>query len=89
MRLRTALNSSAFTLLELLVVIAIIGILAALRLPGLAGCKQKAKQVNNSLSHFSTAFREMFRCCPGLYPIRTVPKVAVSPDGSGAPTPSD
>lgn len=24
----------------------------------------------NSLSHFSTAFREMFQCCPGLYPIR-------------------
>lgn len=27
----------------------------------------------NSLSHFSTAFRETFQCCPGLYPIRTVP----------------
>jgi AraC-like DNA-binding protein len=25
----------------------------------------------NSLSHFSTAFREMFRCCPGLYPLKT------------------
>jgi AraC-like DNA-binding protein len=25
----------------------------------------------NSLSHFSTAFREMFGCCPGLYPPRT------------------
>lgn len=25
----------------------------------------------NSLSHFSTAFREMFGCCPGLYPVRT------------------
>lgn len=24
----------------------------------------------NSLSHFSTAFREQFRCCPGLYPLR-------------------
>jgi AraC family transcriptional regulator len=24
----------------------------------------------NSLSHFSTAFREMFGCCPGLYPPR-------------------
>ena len=27
----------------------------------------------NSLSHFSTACRERFNCCPGLYPIRTVP----------------
>ncbi len=25
----------------------------------------------NSLSHFSTAFREMFGCCPGLYPLKT------------------
>lgn len=25
----------------------------------------------NSLSHFSTAFHEMFGCCPGLYPLRT------------------
>ncbi len=28
----------------------------------------------NSLSHFSTAFRERFRCCPGLYPLHTIPK---------------
>lgn len=25
----------------------------------------------SSVSHFSTAFREMFNCCPGLYPLRT------------------
>lgn len=25
----------------------------------------------SSLSHFSTAFREMFGCCPGLYPLKT------------------
>ena len=25
----------------------------------------------SSLSHFSAAFREMFGCCPGLYPLRT------------------
>ena len=25
----------------------------------------------NSLSHFSTIFRETFGCCPGLYPIKT------------------
>ena len=25
----------------------------------------------SSLSHFSQAFREMFGCCPGLYPLRT------------------
>ncbi len=25
----------------------------------------------NSLSHFSTAFHEMFGCCPGLYPMHT------------------
>ena len=25
----------------------------------------------NSLSHFSTAFYEMFGCCPGLYPMQT------------------
>ncbi len=25
-----------------------------------------------SPSHFTTAFREMFGCCPGLYPLRTV-----------------
>lgn len=25
----------------------------------------------NSLSHFSSAFHEMFGCCPGLYPMRT------------------
>ena len=25
----------------------------------------------HSLSHFTVAFREMFGCCPGLYPLRT------------------
>lgn len=33
----------------------------------------------NSLSHFSTAFREHFRCCPGLYPLRTIPKPGALP----------
>ena len=27
----------------------------------------------NSLSHFTVAFRETFGCCPGLYPLRTLP----------------
>jgi len=27
----------------------------------------------NSLSHFTTAFREVFGCCPGLYPLRHSP----------------
>jgi AraC-like DNA-binding protein len=26
----------------------------------------------SSLSHFSTAFHQMFGCCPGLYPLKTV-----------------
>jgi AraC-like DNA-binding protein len=26
----------------------------------------------NSLSHFTTAFRETFGCCPGLYPLRAI-----------------
>lgn len=42
----------------------------------------------NSLSHFSTAFREMFRCCPGLYPIRTVPPIASKPNGDGTRPPA-
>ncbi len=24
----------------------------------------------NSLSHFTVAFREVFGCCPGLYPLK-------------------
>lgn len=37
--------------------------------------RSKALEVgDNSLSHFSTAFRERFRCCPGLYPLQTIPK---------------
>ncbi|MBL9129319.1 MAG: helix-turn-helix transcriptional regulator, partial [Verrucomicrobiales bacterium] len=27
----------------------------------------------SSVSHFSQAFHEQFGCCPGLYPVRTVP----------------
>jgi len=27
----------------------------------------------NSLSHFTTAFREAFGCCPGLYPLSSLP----------------
>ena len=30
----------------------------------------------SSLSHFSAAFREAFGCCPGLYPVATVPQRA-------------
>lgn len=37
----------------------------------------------NSLSHFSTAFRELFQCCPGLYPVRlSAPTAARSPGTS-------
>jgi AraC family transcriptional regulator len=32
----------------------------------------------NSLSHFTVAFREVFGCCPGLYPLKTLP-----PDSTG------
>ncbi|MBL9127579.1 MAG: helix-turn-helix transcriptional regulator [Verrucomicrobiales bacterium] len=30
-----------------------------------------------SLSHFSTTFREMFGCCPGLYPLKTSTQASV------------
>lgn len=33
----------------------------------------------NSLSHFSSAFHEMFGCCPGLYPLKT-PAQQAQPD---------
>ena len=39
----------------------------------------------NSLSHFSTAFREMFGCCPGLYPLKTATQTQVG----GAVSPSE
>ena len=42
----------------------------------------------NSLSHFSTAFREMFHCCPGLYPIRTVPRAESNLVDTETPLPS-
>lgn len=32
----------------------------------------------SSLSHFTTAFRETFGCCPGLYPLKTLPPRQVS-----------
>lgn len=42
-----------------------------------------------SLSHFSTAFREMFGCCPGLYPLKIAAQDklvgARSPAGSKSP----
>jgi len=46
----------------------------------------------NSLSHFSTAFREMFGCCPGLYPLKTPSQRQIQAhlrptDGSGPPSP--
>jgi AraC-like DNA-binding protein len=31
----------------------------------------------SSLSHFSEAFREMYGCCPGLYPVRTATQQSV------------
>lgn len=40
----------------------------------------------NSLSHFSTAFREQFHCCPGLYPLRTIPQTTDRPGSGGKPT---
>jgi AraC-like DNA-binding protein len=44
----------------------------------------------NSLSHFSTAFREAFHCCPGLYPVRTVPGLAMGqPLARGTVAPED
>jgi AraC-like DNA-binding protein len=33
----------------------------------------------NSLSHFTVAFREMFGCCPGLYPLKVLPQSSSSP----------
>jgi AraC-like DNA-binding protein len=30
----------------------------------------------NSLSHFSSTFRETFGCCPGLYPLKTLSRTA-------------
>ena len=35
----------------------------------------------SSLSHFSQAFHEVFGCCPGLYPMATLPQKAVRKDG--------
>jgi len=39
----------------------------------------------NSLSHFTVAFREAFGCCPGLYPLKTVPATATGPGGPDTP----
>jgi len=39
----------------------------------------------NSLSHFTVAFREMFGCCPGLYPLKTPTQRQVQP----APGPTE
>ncbi len=41
----------------------------------------------NSLSHFTVAFREVFGCCPGLYPIKTVPAPVPPHDASPGKTP--
>lgn len=36
----------------------------------------------SSLSHFSMAFREMFGCCPGLYPLKTPTQFQAGTDAS-------
>jgi AraC-like DNA-binding protein len=41
----------------------------------------------NSLSHFTVAFREMFGCCPGLYPLRPS-QPAERPTGDAAAGPN-
>ena len=38
----------------------------------------------SSLSHFSSAFHEMFGCCPGLYPLQTPSQRAALADGDNA-----
>jgi AraC-like DNA-binding protein len=38
----------------------------------------------NSLSHFTVAFREVFGCCPGLYPLKLAPP-AVASVAKGSP----
>lgn len=38
----------------------------------------------NSLSHFTVAFREAFGCCPGLYPLHTLPTDMAGPDAGGS-----
>jgi len=44
---------------------------------GKCNVTEAALQVGyNSLSHFTVAFREMFGCCPGLYPLRLPPQQA-------------
>jgi AraC-like DNA-binding protein len=41
----------------------------------------------NSLSHFTVAFREMFGCCPGLYPLKVQPATAANEAGPEAQSP--
>lgn len=36
----------------------------------------------NSLSHFTVAFREAFGCCPGLYPLKSLPQAATLETGN-------
>jgi AraC family transcriptional regulator len=36
----------------------------------------------NSLSHFTVAFRQMFGCCPGLYPMKTARMVSLAQGGA-------
>jgi AraC-like DNA-binding protein len=38
----------------------------------------------NSLSHFTVAFREMYGCCPGLYPLKVLPQSSSSPANPAA-----
>lgn len=42
----------------------------------------------NSLSHFTVAFREMFGCCPGLYPVQGGSRSGRSPPAASADAPA-
>ncbi len=43
----------------------------------------------NSLSHFTVAFREMFGCCPGLYPLKPLSEPARPKEGDFSQRPEN